>query len=259
MEMAKIVHLALHHLEQSTDSLAALLELPWKVPSHVLGLSSPRSRRRLLETARLPDKSYKGKAAHVKQLLPMVPCLLELLDEDNQLAMPLASFEALLKIHLELSNLKRQEAVSDTTRLQQLQREHHGLCLAAYGEEIMKPKHHWRHHAAKQIEAWGAYIDTSASEAQHQVYKGVANKNLDAHVSSPSWSKAVLDRMFCSCFEQLQTLRQPCPDMQRKGTEGHVGPTDPSGPSERSNGMVCAGSQATSSLNLFQAWSRAAV
>ena len=205
MEMAKIVHLALHHLEQSTDSLAALLELPWKVPSHVLGLSSPRSRRRLLETARLPDKSYKGKAAHVKQLLPMVPCLLELLDEDNQLAMPLASFEALLKIHLELSNLKRQEAVSDTTRLQQLQREHHGLCLAAYGEEIMKPKHHWRHHAAKQIEAWGAYIDTSASEAQHQVYKGVANKNLDAHVSSPSWSKAVLDRMFCSCFEQLQT------------------------------------------------------
>ena len=181
VEMAKIVHLAVHRLEQSTDSLAALLELPWKVPSHVLGLSSPRSKRRLLETARLPDKSYKGKAAHMKQLLPMVPCLLELLDEDSQLAMPLASFEALLKIHLELSNLKRQEAVSDTTRLQQLQREHHGLCLAAYGEEIMKPKHHWRHHAAKQIEAWGAYIDTSASEAQHQVYKGVANKNFDAY------------------------------------------------------------------------------
>ena len=57
----------------------------------------------------------------------------------------------------------------------------------------------------KQIEAWGAYIDTSASEAQHQVYKGVANKNFDAYVSSPSWSKAVLDRMFCPCFEQLQT------------------------------------------------------
>ena len=62
VEMAKIVHLAVHRLEQSTDSLAALLELPWKVPSHVLGLSSPRSRRRLLETARLPDKSYKGKS-----------------------------------------------------------------------------------------------------------------------------------------------------------------------------------------------------
>ncbi|CAE7337269.1 unnamed protein product [Symbiodinium sp. CCMP2592] len=206
VEMAAIIHEAERVLQLSADSLASLLEeLPWQVPSHVLGLSGPRSRARLLQSARLPAKSYKGKAAHVMQLLPMIPALLELLDDCEGLLKPLASFEALLKIHWELSNLKRLETIPDTARLQQLQLEHHGLCIAAYGEGIMKPKHHWRHHAAKQIEAWGAYIDTSAPEAKHQVYKGVANKNLDLLVSSPKWSKAVLSRMLCSCFEQLQT------------------------------------------------------
>ncbi|CAE7861835.1 unnamed protein product [Symbiodinium necroappetens] len=205
VEIAAILHEAERVLQQPADSLASLLEeLPWQVPSHVLGLSGPRSRARLLHAARLPEKSYKGKATHVMQLLPLIPALLELLDDCDELAKPLASFEALQKIHLEINNLKRQEAISDTTRLQQLQREHHGLVLAAYGDGILKPKHHWRHHAATQLEAWGAYIDTSACEAKHQVYKNVANKNLDVWVCGPRWSKAVLDRMFCSCFQQLQ-------------------------------------------------------
>ena len=191
-------------LKHAPEDFASLLrQLPWQTPSHVVGLQGPASRARLLQSARF-EKSYKGKAADLMQLLPMIACLVELVDVDDRMAGPLASYAALLEIHRELSRLKRLGQISDTSRLQRLQREHHDLCLAAYGQGILKPKHHWRHHAAKQIQDWGAYMDTSAFEAKHQMYKGVANKNFDVLVSSPAWSKAILDRMLCSCINQMK-------------------------------------------------------
>ena len=205
MEMAFLMRECDRRLQQAPEDFASLLrQLPWQTPSHVVGLQGPASRARLLQSARFPDKSYKGKAAHLMQLLPMIACLVELLDEEDQMAGPLASYECLLEIHRELSRLKRLGQISDTSKLQQLQRQHHDLCLTTYGKGILKPKHHWRHHAAKQIEEWGAYMDTSAFEAKHQAYKQTANKNFDVLVSSPAWSKAILDRMLCSCVDQMK-------------------------------------------------------
>eukprot|EP00439_Symbiodinium_sp_Y106_P067278 s1728_g11.t1 len=205
VEMAFLMRECDRRLQQAPEDFASLLrQLPWQTPSHVVGLQGPASRARLLQSARFPDKSYKGKAAHLMQLLPMIACLVELLDEEDQMAGPLASYECLLEIHRELSRLKRLGQISDTSKLQQLQRQHHDLCLTTYGKGILKPKHHWRHHAAKQIEEWGAYMDTSAFEAKHQAYKQTANKNFDVLVSSPAWSKAILDRMLCSCVDQMK-------------------------------------------------------
>ena len=206
LEISAILRAAETCLQQGPEDFASLLrELPWQVPGHVLGLQGPAARARLLHSSRFPDKSYKGKAAHVMQLLPIIPCLCELLDEENKLQQYLSSFEALLETHRELRRLARQGGIMETSRLQDLQRRHQALFLAAYQDDLLKPKHHWRHHAAQQIAAWGAYIDTSACEAKHQVYKGAANKNMDVLVSSPDWSKAVLTRMLCTCFEQLET------------------------------------------------------
>ena len=261
MEMAFLMRECDRRLQQAPEDFASLLrQLPWQTPSHVVGLQGPASRARLLQSARFPDKSYKGKAAHLMQLLPMIACLVELLDEEDQMAGPLASYECLLEIHRELSRLKRLGQISDTSKLQQLQRQHHDLCLTTYGKGILKPKHHWRHHAAKQIEEWGAYMDTSAFEAKHQAYKQTANKNFDVLVSSPAWSKAILDRMLCSCVDQMKVHFERRALLGRgKETTISSGASRNSGHSSKCSGRGSLGRLATSSWNLSQAKSCTAV
>ncbi|CAE7220525.1 unnamed protein product [Symbiodinium sp. CCMP2592] len=207
LEVAYIVQRAAAALNVSNEDLADLLrDHAWRVPGHIKNFAGPANRARLFDSARFLDLAYKSKASDLQQLLPLLGCLLEMLDTDNVLQAELRSFHKLLQIRRELSRLQALDKVECTQTLTRLQTEHHLLCVQAYGQQILRPKHHWRFHAAEQIEKWEAYVDTAPCETKHQMYKGVADKNYDTMTHHRAWSEAVAMRMVISCHEQLRTF-----------------------------------------------------
>ena len=207
LEVSYLVQRAAAALNVSHEDLAALLrEHAWRVPGYIKNFAGPANRARLFDSSRFLELGYKSKASDLQQLLPLLGCLLEMLDKDKVLRAELCSYEKLFQIHKELSRLKALDKIECTQALQRLQTEHHLLCVQAYGSQILRPKHHWRFHAAEQIEQWEAYVDTAPCETKHQMYKGVANRNYDTLTHHRAWSEAVAMRMLISSHEQLRTF-----------------------------------------------------
>ncbi|CAE7714438.1 unnamed protein product [Symbiodinium sp. CCMP2456] len=207
LEVSFIVQRAAAALNVSHEDLADLLrEHAWRVPGHIKNFAGPANRARLFDSSRFMELGYKSKASDLQQLLPLLGCLLEMLDTENVLRPEMSSYHKLFQIQRELGRLKALDDVESTQSLQRLQSEHHVLCVQAYGEKILKPKHHWRFHAAEQVQNWQAYIDTGPCETKHQLYKAITERNYDAVTHHASWSEAIALRLLISSHEQVRTF-----------------------------------------------------
>ena len=99
--------------------------MPGDFPGTSESFAGPANRARLFDSARFLELGYKSKASDLQQLLPLLGCLLEMLDTEKVLRAELCSYQKLFQIHKEVSRLKALDKIECTQALQRLQTEHH--------------------------------------------------------------------------------------------------------------------------------------
>lgn len=88
----------------------------------------------------------------------------------------LNSFRAMsdiVQILTEMKNQRQPVSLTQSNRLRGLQRDHMQLFLECYGEEEVKPKHHFCRHIPEQLDLHGCLYDVWALERKHRIPKQI--------------------------------------------------------------------------------------
>lgn len=144
----------------------------WRTPlSHTLNLTA--NSRRNLVSVKLIKEDYKGSASQCMSLLPFLACFAaEVVAGTGKCRAETESMLALHAVCRELARMKHSlEPLRDASTLRGLQQRYLDRFVAAYGDEHVKPKHHFQFHIADQIERHGIVLDTVVCERKHSAFK----------------------------------------------------------------------------------------
>ena len=73
---------------------------------------------------------------------------------------------------------------------------HLTLHVTAYGEDLVRPKHHWLYHVAPQFQRDGVILDTFVVERGHLLVKRIAEHNKNTSCYESSVMAGVINQMF---------------------------------------------------------------
>lgn len=209
--------------DNGLGNLKDFLSLPWKAAMPC----SQSFRLTLGHESNFSGASYKGSGSNLEAFFPLFHYFLErTVGQAGKAPAAMESLRALRRVILELNSLKYSAHVN-SEKLKGLEMEHQRLCKIAWGEEHMRPKHHARHHHAKQLQRIQLYLSCSPGERQHKLFKshiglhrfdplarGSRNKHGD-------YSRLCLQAIFLHHMEELSKWQF------QNGLLGKRNPADP--------------------------------
>ena len=124
------------------------------------------------------EASWKGMASELLSVYPIMDHMARtLLAPFHEIRNELRSFLCMCDIVKQLQRMKRQcpILVSEVVRLKLLQKSHLQAFIACYGEEQVRPKHHYSLHIGDQCLEHGMMLDCFVLERKHKQLKNAAN------------------------------------------------------------------------------------
>ena len=193
-----IAGLELHNFLQSTglryEAIQQYFAADWHMPgnlnSRTLGATVFSQNRE-----KSSKEAFKGMASEVLSVFPFLEQLAAtVIEPTGNFRNELASFYGMCDIIRLLQKLKRQmpPAVADISMLKQLQRTQLMNCIQAYGEDTIKPKHHYSLHVGDQLLKHGLLVDCFVLERKHRATKRAAN----LIENSATYESSVMARVF---------------------------------------------------------------
>ena len=166
----------------TSDTIAAFLkDAAWRWPS--ADNSKARLLWRIFDSYRSQscDTANKLKASSA-ECLGLCAMLRHFIDmhvsrDIHALAAPRASFDASCRVLATILWCKRGFVLprEGANAISQAVRQHMELHLKAYGNQHIRPKHHWLHHVGPQYLRDGLIVDTFAIERGHLLVKSIAD------------------------------------------------------------------------------------
>jgi hypothetical protein len=149
-------------------------------------------------------ESFKGMATDLLVIVPVLEQMAaSVIQPTGQLTSELESFFLMCDIIRLLQRLKRQTPVSiaDARHLEQLQIRHWQKFIEVYGEDNVKPKHHYALHIPQQAIDFSFLIDCWVLERKHRAQKRAANNVCWDSV----WEESVNARILLESLDEQNT------------------------------------------------------
>lgn len=138
--------------------------------------------------------SFKGMASEVLSVFPLVRQFAENLLLQNQLAAEMVSFRAMHDVVICIQSLKKQGVTAaKCSALASNIQKHMVAFIASYGEDMIRPKHHFGLHLAAQVARDQRVLDTFALERKHRGIKRYATECDNTSIMERSILMRVLD------------------------------------------------------------------
>ena len=201
----------------------------------------PRSSRvgnitRLVDEAHeaASDETFKAEASQMIQFLPVLEHFVDRVlmkhEDREKMRGEFASFKALCRVMKLLREVKFMGVTADRRcRLEAALSEHLRIFVTTYGEDSVKPKHHYMLHLPLQIARDGILLDCFVQERKHKIIKQSA-KNI---YFTADFERSVLAR---ALLEQVRSLKRN----PRTFLDGLLGATKPFPEIARDLGIVGA-------------------
>lgn len=160
----------------------------------------------------LKDFELKGMASAVLIVVPMLRYFLEQFCSNNAaISNEVASFRALHDVVSSLKSIKESAVVAAeaTDKLAVLQKRHFESFRRAYGDDYVRPKHHYSLHVPKQIARHQFLYDCFVLERKHQLAKAeIANMRQIA--ANPTFERNLIAQLnYVQLAESTRTAQRP--------------------------------------------------
>ena len=154
--------------------------------------------------AKSSEASWKGMASELLSVYPIMEHMARnLLAPFHEIRNELRSFLCMCDIVKQVQRMKRQCPVleSEVVRLKLLQKSHLQAFIACYGEQQVRPKHHYSLHIGDQCLEHGMMIDCFVLERKHKRIKHIANHINKSSTYETSVMAVVWNASLCSASQ----------------------------------------------------------
>ena len=171
----------------------------------------------------LKDFELKGMASAVLIVVPMLRYFIEQFCSNNTaIANEVASFRALHDLCSQLKTIKASAVVAAeaTEKLAALQKKHFESFRRAYGDDYVRPKHHYSLHVPKQIARHQFLYDCFVLERKHQLAKAEI-ANMKQIAANQTFERNLIAQLnYVQLTESSRTAQRPFPVRSLQTTHG---------------------------------------
>lgn len=171
LEIGQFVKRAVSAAEIERVDLENFLSAGWK-PSMQFGNYTGTSLKNLVspKLLKLDGSDFRGDATQTLQLMCLLTFFaMEVLSGIEELAAEIECLTLLCRVCCKVLNAKvHPNQMLGLTKLQCQHQDHFKRC---YGEDLIRPKHHYRFHIDQQVDDAGVLMDTWPTERKHRVFK----------------------------------------------------------------------------------------
>ena len=184
-------------------TMAAFCEADWSWPRARGKMKLADLFSEVRESSSLRDQSFKAGASETLSVYPVIRYFIEVaVAPTAKIPQERASFLSFCRVVDLMQAAKAGDARSLTQELQHECSRSLRLHLAAYGPELVRPKHHYLQHLTKQASEDGFWLDCFVHERKHQIVKDAAT-----HIKNTrSFEHSVLSTVLNATIEQMEKV-----------------------------------------------------
>ena len=187
----------------SFSTLAAFAGATWQFPKCRAKINLPNIFSAVREAATWKDKSFKAGASETLAVIPIVRYFIDLMVPDGSMQSERASFMAACHVVDLMQAVKLQCTAAGLAKLKAATHAFFQLHVAAYGSELVRPKHHYMvGHLTKQAEADVFWLDCFVHERKHQLTKDASN-----HIKNTrAFERSALQMVLAKAMQQMSSI-----------------------------------------------------